>query len=80
MDERLGDRIRMHRSRLRMTQKALADAIGISLTSMNAIEKVDVDPRASRIKALADVLGVTTDYLLGRGKLQAEGTRLTTFS
>jgi len=63
----LGDRIRMQRARLRMSQGELAKRIGISLTSMNAIETGNVDPRASRIKKLAEVLGVSTDYLLGHG-------------
>jgi transcriptional regulator with XRE-family HTH domain len=32
---------------------------------MSAIETGQTDPRASRIKAIAKVLGVSTDYLLG---------------
>ena len=71
MEETLGDRIRMHRARLRMSQSVLAKHIGISLTSMSAIEAGQVDPRASRIKAIADVLGGSTDYLLGR-KMKSE--------
>jgi transcriptional regulator with XRE-family HTH domain len=65
MAETLGDRIRMHRARLRLSQTDLAKRIGISLTSMSSIETDQTDPRASRIKALAKVLGVSTDYLLG---------------
>jgi len=65
MVETLGDRIRQARARLRMTQAELARRIGISLTAMNAIESGDTDPRASRVKAMAEVLGVSTDYLLG---------------
>jgi len=65
MAETLGDRIRMHRARLRLSQTDLAKRIGISLTSMSAMEAGHTDPRASRIKALAKVLGVSTDYLLG---------------
>ena len=66
MKETLGDRIRQARARLRLTQAELARRIRISTTAMNAIESGDTDPRASRITALADVLGVSTDYLLGR--------------
>jgi transcriptional regulator with XRE-family HTH domain len=66
MTESLGDRIRQARARLRLTQAELARRIGISTTAMNAIESGDTDPRASRITALADVLDVSTDYLLGR--------------
>ena len=66
MAETLGDRIRLARARVRMTQAELARRIGISTTAMNAIEGGDTDPRASRIRAIADVLEVSTDYLLGR--------------
>jgi transcriptional regulator with XRE-family HTH domain len=64
MGETLGDRIRMQRARLRMSQSTLAKKIGISLTSMSAIETGQTDPRASRITKIAEVLGVSTDYLL----------------
>jgi transcriptional regulator with XRE-family HTH domain len=50
-----------------MSQAELSRRIGVSLTTMNKIEAGETpDPRASRIKAIADVLGVSTDYLLGR--------------
>jgi transcriptional regulator with XRE-family HTH domain len=64
MAETLGDRIRMQRARLRLSQGALAKQIGVSVMAISAIENGNVDPRASRIKKLAEVLGVTTDYLL----------------
>jgi len=47
-----------------MSQAELARQIGISPTSMNAIEAGTTDPRASRIKRIAEVLDVSTDYLL----------------
>jgi transcriptional regulator with XRE-family HTH domain len=67
MSELLGDRIRKARIRYGMSQAELARRIRVSLTTMNKIEAGDTpDPRASRIKAIADVLGVSADYLLGR--------------
>jgi transcriptional regulator with XRE-family HTH domain len=72
MAETLGDRIRIQRARLRMSQTDLAKRIGISLTSMSAIEAGHTDPRASRIKKMAEVLGVSTDYLLGHKDEQSE--------
>jgi transcriptional regulator with XRE-family HTH domain len=69
MEETLGDRIRIARTRVRMTQADLARRISISATAMNAIEMGTTDPRASRIPALAEVLSVSTDYLLGRKAL-----------
>lgn len=68
----LGDRIRMHRARLRLSQTDLARKIGISLTSMSAIETGQTDPRASRIRAIADALDVSADYLLGRKEEASE--------
>ena len=65
MAETLGDRIRMHRARLHLSQGELAKKVGISLTWMNSIECGHADPRASHLKEIAKVLGVTTDYLLG---------------
>ena len=64
MHETLGDRIRIARARWHMSQAELARQIGISTTAMNAIETGGADPRASRIKRIAEVLGVSTDYLL----------------
>jgi transcriptional regulator with XRE-family HTH domain len=65
MAEMLGDRIRMHRARLRLSQGELAEQVGISLTWMNSIECGHADPRASHLKKIAKALGVTADYLLG---------------
>jgi transcriptional regulator with XRE-family HTH domain len=60
----LGTRIRKAREQARISQAELARRIGISKTAMNAIEGGDTDPRASRIVAIAQVLGVSTDALL----------------
>ena len=60
----LGTRIRKAREQARMSQAELARRIGISSTSMNAIEGGHTDPRASRIVAIARELGVSTDTLL----------------
>ena len=73
MSELLGDRIRKARTRYGMSQAELARRIKVSLNTMNKIEAGDTpDPRASRIKAIADVLGVSADYLLGREDEQSE--------
>jgi transcriptional regulator with XRE-family HTH domain len=67
MSELLGARIRKARIRYGMSQAELARRIKVSLNTMNKIEAGETpDPRASRIKAIADVLGVSADYLLGR--------------
>jgi transcriptional regulator with XRE-family HTH domain len=66
MKDTLGKRIRMARVYHEMSQAELARHIGISTTSMNQIESGKTpDPAASRIKGIAEVLGVSADYLLG---------------
>ena len=73
MSELLGERIRKARIRYGMSQAELARRIKVSLNTMNKIEAGDTpDPRASRIKAIADVLGVSADYLLGREDEKSE--------
>ena len=67
MSESLGERIRKVRIRYGMSQAELARRIKVSLNTMNKIEAGETpDPRASRIRAIADVLGVSADFLLGR--------------
>ena len=73
MSELLGERIRKARLRYGMSQAELARRIKVSLNTMNKIEAGETpDPRASRIKAIADVLGVSADYLLGREDEESE--------
>jgi transcriptional regulator with XRE-family HTH domain len=73
MDEPLGARIRRVRIKYGMSQAELARRIHISLNAMNKIESGETpDPRASRIKAIAEVLRVTTDALFGRKDEESE--------
>jgi transcriptional regulator with XRE-family HTH domain len=67
MTEKLGARIRKARERYGMSQAELARRIHISKNSMNMIESGKTpDPSALKVKAIADTLRVSTDYLLGR--------------
>ena len=66
MAENLGDRIRRVREHYGMSQAELARRIGISKNSMHLIEANKTpDPAASKVRAVADVLHVSADYLLG---------------
>lgn len=65
MVDTLGKRIRDVRLRYGMSQAELARRIGITPQAMNAIENESVDPRASRVAAIARILRVSSDYLLG---------------
>jgi transcriptional regulator with XRE-family HTH domain len=60
----LGARIRKAREHADISQAELARRIGIGTTAMHAIEAGDMDPRASRLVAIAPELGVSTDALL----------------
>jgi len=65
MSETLGDRMRMHRARLRMSQSELGDKVDLSTNSISAIEQGHVDPKVSVMKKIAKVLGIRVSYLIG---------------
>lgn len=46
-----------------MTQKALAEAVGISRQTMNAIEQGDYNPTIKLCRAICRVLGKSLDDL-----------------
>lgn len=61
----LGPRLMWIRGIQSMTRDELAEAAGISASSIGAYERGDQEPKASAIIALAGVLKVSTDFLLG---------------
>jgi transcriptional regulator with XRE-family HTH domain len=65
MSESIGKRIRYVREKRGITQKWLAERIGITKQAMYKIEKSNIDLRGSRIAEFAKVLRVSSDYLLG---------------
>ena len=56
-------RLKAARAALDMTQKDLAEAIGISRQTMNAIEKGDYNPSIKLCIAICKVLNKTLDEL-----------------
>ena len=58
-------RIKVARAELDITQKALAEAVGISRQTMNAIEQGDYNPTIKLCRAICRVLGKTLDELFG---------------
>lgn len=63
----LGQRIRKVRERQGMTQAALARTLGASVNAINGLEKGSTQaPHIDRLVAIADILGVSLDYLAGR--------------
>ena len=56
-------RIKAARAAKDMTQKDLADAVGVARQTMNAIEKGDYNPSINLCIAICMVLGKTLDQL-----------------
>ena len=48
-----------------LTQKELADALGVTKTTISNWETGTVDPTGKALSALADYFGVTTDFITG---------------
>ncbi|WP_152658490.1 helix-turn-helix domain-containing protein [Oceanobacillus sp. CFH 90083] len=63
-----GQRIIQLRLQKNWTQKELAKRVHINVSVMNRIESGDRPIKDSELIAIADILKVTTDYLLGRAE------------
>ena len=61
----LGQRIRSARNSACFTHEALAELIGVSRTAVVHWEAGDSKPTLENLICLAEVLHVSTDYLLG---------------
>ncbi|HAV2816638.1 TPA: helix-turn-helix domain-containing protein [Acinetobacter baumannii] len=62
--ETLGTRLKNLRKSKKLTQQQVADAIGVSKTSVIYWEKDENLPKHDSLMALAQILEVTSDYLL----------------
>lgn len=58
-------KIKAARAEKDMTQKALAEAVGISRQTMNAIEQGEFNPSIRLCRAICRVLGKSLDDLFG---------------
>ncbi len=62
----IGDRIKDRREQLGLSQEKLASALGYkSRSSINKIERNHRNLTQRKIKAIADVLQTTPDYIMG---------------
>ncbi|MCL2220655.1 MAG: helix-turn-helix transcriptional regulator [Chitinispirillia bacterium] len=61
----LGQRIAHYRKLAGLTQKALAESVGVSPTMLSYYEKDKRDPGTPTLVKLAEVLSITGDKLLG---------------
>lgn len=57
--------IKVARAQLDMTQKQLAEKVGISRQTMNAIEQGEYNPTIKLCRAICKVLGKSLDELFG---------------
>ena len=62
-----GKRLRATRLSRGMTQEKLSEAAGVALRTYQAYEQGTRRPSFEILVKLADLLSVSTDYLLGRG-------------
>jgi len=60
----LGQRIKKRRQILKITQQELAQGLGMTPQHISAIEQDKWSPSLALLPKLAEVLGVSTDYLL----------------
>lgn len=61
----IGQRIKELRLENKVSQKKLADAIGVDKRAVIFWEQEVNEPKASYIKSIAEYFGCTADYLLG---------------
>jgi len=60
----IGERIRVRRVILRLSQRELADAVGVSTNTIGSWERGDTSPRIHRLPILAKALGCTVLSLI----------------
>jgi transcriptional regulator with XRE-family HTH domain len=79
MAETIGSRIRAARTEYGMAQAELGRRVGISRQQMNSIEFDRQPPTAEQVAAIARILRVSGDYLLGLSDTEEldDGARLT---
>ena len=68
----LGSRIREVRKASGMTQKGLSSILAVSQHAVWCWETGKMQPRPEHLAALAQVLGVSTDWLLGKSQAMEE--------
>jgi len=70
--ERIGERLRVARTASGMTQEQAAESVGLSRTTLVAIEKGDREPRAEELIALAKLYDVSVHSLLRPTAMKVE--------
>lgn len=60
--------IKEARQKVGLNQKQLAEALGVAANTLNGYESGAHDPKSDLLCRIADICGVTVDYLLGLEK------------
>ena len=63
--KKIGERIRLHRQKLKLTQRDLADKMGIAPQTLSIWEIGEREPAIKGLIGLSKALGVSTDDILG---------------
>lgn len=69
MSENFNENLKNARQLSKLTQKQVADAIGVARSTYALYETGEREPNVECVKKIAKVLGVTGDYLIGLEKL-----------
>ena len=68
-----GERLAMAREGEKYTQQLMAEQLGVSLRTYQRYEAGDTEPCFDTLVCIADILGLSTDWLLGRLPLTSAG-------
>ena len=75
-NEKFMARIRELRDSKNLSQEALAEKVGVSKSGVAMWETKGVVPRKETLEKICDVLGTTTDYLLGIGEVNVTNAKI----
>lgn len=65
MGDKFNENLRLARERKGLSQKELAETIGVAKSTYSLYESGNREPNVQTIRRIADVLNVSTDELLG---------------
>lgn len=75
-NEKFKERVRVLRDSKTLSQEALAEKVGVTKSGVAMWETKGVVPRKETLEKICDVLGTTTDYLLGIGEINAMNAKI----
>lgn len=71
---KLPEKIYYCRTKIRLSQEALAEKIGVSRQAVSKWENGDAEPEIGKLRLLAETFGVTADWLLSDEEPEGEKT------